>query len=196
MVLLIFASCSSNKSLTKTHKTAAQIFESTGDHSKFVDEIKDSIGSEKLIVIYTKRQSMSRGKSVVKISYDSKIKKWNGAYTLIKSPGRGSVEKDKTFEWNNLEPKSGWAIFINSIIENKIHSIKDGRDIEYKRTHADGTSYSVQLKINDKFRRYGQSNPALYSKENPSIEDFKNMTNIITLFDNEFIKHIDITSSQ
>ncbi len=195
MLLLFFASCSTTKTNPNNSKTSAELFESKVDPAKFLEKGDSEMGEEKIIILFTKFVLMAGRKNILKVSYDSKTDQWNGNYQIHKSSMEGMEQKEEVSEWKNLTPKSGWTELINRISANKIHSLKDSKDLVYDENIADGNSYRIQLKVNDKFRSYSYSNPMYYAGENPTLEDFKNMTNLIKIFEEELIETIDKESN-
>ena len=56
----------------------------------------------------------------------------------------------------------------------------------------DGESYSIEIKIDNKFRIYQFSNPEIYSKYFDNVSEFKDFLNIV----NTFESYIKLTSPQ
>ena len=195
ILLLFLVSCSTTKTNQNNSKTSAELFESKVDPAMFLEKGDQEMGEEKIIILYTKFVHMAGRKMILKISYEPKTDEWNGNYQVHKTYMEGKEQKEEVLEWNKLSPKSGWPAFINRLTANKIHSIKDSKDLVYDENVADGNSYRIQLKINDKFRSYRYSNPLYYAGVNPTMEDFKNMTNLIRTFEEELIGTIEEEST-
>jgi len=125
-----------------------------------------------------------RGKET-KMVYDKTMKKWTGSYKSENNSGRaGPNEVNESRE--NLRPKSGWLPLMKTLAANNIHTIRDSKSIEYKQLVADGVYYTMKVRIGDKQREYGFSNPSIYAKQYPDIQDFTDFTNIVETLRTEF----------
>jgi len=179
LVSLVVLSCKSTKGgqSANDHEAAANLLMNHSGLSDF-EAVEGSPAASRYIVIALKSGNMTgRGKET-KMVYDKSMKKWTGSYKSENKSGRaGPNETDIIRE--NLTPKSGWLPLMKTLTEKNIHTIRDSKSIEYKQLVADGVYYVLEIRIGDKQRKYGFSNPSIYAKHYTDITDFADFDSIV-----------------
>jgi len=121
------------------------------------------------------------------ISYNNE--KWNSECFVFNS-GKKQFDKRKSSQLN-LDK------VVSKLVANNIFSLPSGKSINTSKQFINlstneiiyesmgishGITYFVEFKVGDKFRRYSYSSPAEFAKFYPHISEYKNMTEIVKLF--------------
>ncbi len=187
LLSIFMMSCSSLKGGKSGNdsETAARLLMDHPGLSDF-ESVPGTPAQSRYIVITLRSGNMSGREKGTKLSYDQSMKKWTGSYKSGNNSGRADPNETKISR-ENLIPKSGWLPLVKMLMENNIHTIRDSRSIEYKQLVADGVSYTLNIRIGDKQRKYSFSNPSLYAKEYPNIQDFADFDRIVNILRSEFV---------
>ncbi len=179
-------SCSSTKggNTGNDEEAAAKLLMNHSGLSTF-ESVTGTPSPSRYITISLTSGSMMGRENETKLVYDQAMKKWTGSYQSENRSGRAGND-DAVTNKDNLTPKSGWLPLVKMLVENNIHTIRDSKSIEYKQLVADGVYYTLDIRIGDKQRKYGFSNPSIYAKHYTDIQDFVDFTNVVNLLETEF----------
>ncbi len=102
-----------------------------------------------------------------------------------------------------IAPTLGYATFLRNLIEQNIFTLPNQSEVDKRIENSyatkkealssrpyvmDGYIFTVEFKIEDKFRIYQFSNPDSYSKYYKNVEEFKNYSSIQKMFEQDLVR--------
>lgn len=146
-----------------------------------LDKLEKGFDSLQIRIWYDSALS-NRDKLVI---FKLKDFKWKGFYYSLNVEWNAYKLTNKVKKSHKIEihPKSGWKIFISKILENKIESLPNMKDINgLVDRWSDGKTYSIEIATKSKYRFYNYHLPEKFLE----FEEAKNMVEILKVIESEF----------
>ena len=104
---------------------------------------------------------------------------WKASVYNYKVDWDGRKETVLSKKISSVKPKSGWEIFLKKLLDLKILTLPDEKDLTDYGGHTDGNSYHVEIATKNQYRFYGYGEPQHYKDRFTQAQSMSDILNLL-----------------